>query len=65
MQQVPIRTISFLPVKIKITIEQTIPLYQKLAPRIKELKALGLSHKEIAAKLNISRKTIRKGLLVD
>ena len=61
---VPIRTMSLIQVKIKITFDQTIPLYQKLASKIKELKALGLSNKTIAAKLKISRKTIRKALLV-
>jgi hypothetical protein len=50
---------------MKITIEQTIPLYKKLAPKIKELKALDMSYKNIGVKLNISRKTIRKGLSVN
>jgi len=39
-----------------------VPLYQKLAPKIKELKALGMLHEEIAARLKISRKTVRKGV---
>jgi hypothetical protein len=58
----PIRTLSHIPVKIKITIEQVLPLYQKLAPKIRELKALKMTYKDIEAKLNISKKTIRKGL---
>jgi len=49
-------------VKIKITIEQVVPLYQKLAPKIRELKALGMSNIEIAAKLQISIKTVKRGL---
>ena len=57
-----IRTLSLLPIQIKITINQTVPLYQKLAPKIKELKALGMLHDEIAARLKISRKTVRKSL---
>jgi len=52
-------------VKIKITIEKTIPLYQKLAPKIRELKVLGMTHKEIATKLRVSIKTIRKGLSIN
>jgi hypothetical protein len=59
----PIRTLSLLPVNIKITIEQTIPLYQKLAPKIKELKALEMTNIEIAGKLKISTKTIIKASL--
>jgi orotate phosphoribosyltransferase-like protein len=49
-----------MPMKIKITIEQAVPLYQKLAPKIRELKALGMTANEIATTLKISRKTIRK-----
>lgn len=60
---VPIRTISLLPVKIKITMNENIPLYQKLAPKIRELKALGMSNKDIETTLKISRKTIRKSLI--
>ncbi len=62
-RQQPIRTLSLLPVRIKITIEQTMPLYQKLAPKIKELKALGLSINEIGIRLNINTKTVRKSLI--
>ena len=59
---VPIRTLSLMPMTVKITIEQTVPLYQKLAPKIRELKTLGMSINEIASILKISRKTINKGL---
>ena len=59
---VPIRTISLISAKIKITFDQPMPLYQRLAPKIKELKALGMSNLEIEAKLNISKTTVRKGL---
>lgn len=48
--------------KIKITIEQVMPLYQKLAPKIRELKTLGMTNIEIAKALMVSRKTIRKGI---
>ncbi len=51
-----------IPVKIKITMNENIPLYQKLAPKIRELKALNLTNNEIAVRLKISYKTIRKGL---
>jgi len=37
-------------------------VYQKLGSKIMELKALGMSHEEIAAKLKINRKTVGKGL---
>ena len=50
----PIRTLSLIPVKIKITIEQIVPLYKKLAPKIRELKALGMTQDKIAKKLTIS-----------
>ena len=53
---------SLIPVQIKITYNNNIPLYQKLAPKIKELKALAMTNVEIATKLQISRKTVRKGL---
>jgi DNA-binding NarL/FixJ family response regulator len=56
---------SLIPMQIKITFDQTIPLYQKLAPKIKELKALGMTNIEIASKLKISRKTIQKASLVN
>ncbi len=58
----PIRTLSLIPVKIKITIEQRKPLYQKLAPKIRELKVLGMTNRKIAKTLNICQKTIKKGL---
>ena len=61
-QWVPIRTISLIPVRIKIILDQPVPLYRKLAPKIKELKALGMSNIEIETKLNINKTTIRKGL---
>src|SRR3990167_1841331 len=43
----PIRTLSLLPMKIKITMNENIPLYQQLAPKIRELKALGMTNREI------------------
>ncbi len=48
--------------QIKITIEQTVPLHQKLAPKIKELKALEMTNTEIAERLNASRKTVQNGI---
>jgi hypothetical protein len=62
-RQGPIRTESLLPIQIKIPLNETIPVYQKLASKIKELKALGMSNEEIAAKLKINRKTVGKGLV--
>ncbi len=61
-RQGPIRTESLLSVKIKIPLNETIPIYQKLASKIKELKVLGMSHEEIASKLKINKKTVSKAL---
>ncbi|MBN2478767.1 MAG: hypothetical protein JXA94_00920 [Parachlamydiales bacterium] len=58
----PIRTMSLIPIRIKITLNENIPLYQKLARKIRELKALKMTEKQIAIKLNVSTKTIRKTL---
>ncbi len=41
---------------------ENVPLYQKLAPKIRELKALGMTQDQIAMKLNVSIKTVRKSL---
>ncbi len=60
-----IRTLSLIQMKIKIAIEQIVPLYQKLAPKIRELKALGMTNVEISERLKISRKTVRKALSVN
>ncbi|NGX28813.1 MAG: hypothetical protein K940chlam1_01000 [Candidatus Anoxychlamydiales bacterium] len=60
----PIRTISFIPVQIKITFDQPVPLYQKLSSKIKELNVLGMPCKEIAVTLKISLKTVKKDLHV-
>ncbi|HUD02167.1 MAG TPA: hypothetical protein VMR37_07550 [Rhabdochlamydiaceae bacterium] len=60
-RQVPIRTISFIPCQIKLPLNQSTPIYQKLAPKIKELKALGMSNAAIAYRLNINIKTVIKG----
>src|SRR5580693_3088736 len=61
-RQVPIRTISFIPCQIKIPLNQTTAVYQKPAPKIKELKALGMSIQEISLKLAINGKTVGKAL---
>jgi hypothetical protein len=50
--------------QIKIPCHQSLPVYQVLAPKIKELHALGLSNKDIAARLKINKKTVAKGLTV-
>ncbi|HUD02173.1 MAG TPA: hypothetical protein VMR37_07580 [Rhabdochlamydiaceae bacterium] len=59
----PIRTSSQIPAQVKITLNQSTAVYQKLAPKIKELKALGMSQEVIANKLDVNVKTIRKGAL--
>ncbi len=58
----PIRTLSLIPVQIKITYNTTIPLYKKLASKIKKLRVLGITNIKIAAKLRISIKTVQKSL---
>ena len=58
----PIRTASLIPVKVKVPIDQTIAVYQKLAPKIKEMKALGMSYRDIAVSLGIDKKTVGKAL---
>jgi hypothetical protein len=62
-RQEPIRTISLIPCQIKIPLNQLTAVYQKLAPKIKELKALGMSNETIAKMLKIDRKTVGKGLV--
>lgn len=54
--------ISLIPMKIKIIFDQSMPLYQKLSAKIKELKVLDMSYTEIETKLNISKTTVKKGL---
>jgi DNA-binding CsgD family transcriptional regulator len=39
------------------------PVYQKIAPKIKELKALGMSNIAIANRLNINIKTVGKAII--
>lgn len=58
----PIRTAAQIEVKIKISLNQTVPVYQMFAPKIKKLKALGMSNNDIAKTLKINRKTVKKGL---
>jgi DNA-binding NarL/FixJ family response regulator len=48
--------------QVKIPCHQSLPVYQALSSKIKELKVLGLSNDNIAAKLKINRKTVGKGL---
>jgi hypothetical protein len=37
-------------------------IYQKLAPKIKEMKALGMSYRDISIRLGIDKKTVGKAL---
>ena len=57
-----IRTVSQIPVRIKIPLDQTIAVYQKLASKIQEMKALGMSYREIAVGLEIDKKTVGREL---
>ena len=56
----PIRTASLIPVKAPL--DQTIAVYQKLAPKIKEMKALGMSYRDISVSLDIDKKTLGRAL---
>ena len=58
----PIRTASLIPARVKVPVEQTRAVYQKLAPKIKEMKALGMSYRDIAVSLGIDKKTVGKAL---
>ena len=56
----PIRTASEIHSKIIIQPLEQIPLYQKLAQKVKELHLLGMSYREITKALNINKKTAIK-----
>ena len=58
----PIRTAALIPVKVKVPLNPTIAVYQKLAPKIKEMKDLGTSYRDIAVRLKIDKKTVGKTL---
>ena len=60
----PIRTASLLPFQVKIPCNAATPLYQILSPKIKELKVLGMTNNDIAAKLGVNRKTIARSLQI-
>jgi hypothetical protein len=62
-RQQPIRTFSQIPVQVKIPCHQALPVYQVLASKIKELKALGLSNNNIASRLKVHKTTVVKGLI--
>lgn len=56
----PIRTASEITANIIIQPLQRIPLYQKLAKKITELRLLGMTYKEIAKSLNVAEKAVIK-----
>ena len=56
----PIRTASEIHVKIIIQPLERIPLYQKLAQKVKELHLLGMTYRKIAKDLNLDKKTAIK-----
>jgi DNA-binding NarL/FixJ family response regulator len=56
----PIRTASEIQAKIIIQPLERIPLYQKLAQKVKELHLLGMTYEEIAKSLDVSKKTVKK-----
>jgi DNA-binding NarL/FixJ family response regulator len=57
-RSIPIRTTSEISAHIKILPVVRIPLYQKLAKKVQELVALGMSLRAIAKILKVSKKTI-------
>ncbi len=59
----PIRTISQISIQLKVPCHQILALNETLAPKIRELKVLGMTNKDIALRLRIDRKTVAKGLL--
>ena len=56
----PIRTISELAARIVIQTPVRMALYQKLAQKVRELHALGMSLKNIADSLNVSLMTAKR-----
>lgn len=56
---------SLISVQIKISVEQTLAIYQKLAPKIKEMKALGMSYRDIAQSLGVNKKTVGRALALN
>lgn len=51
--------------KVKIPCLESVPIYQIMSDKIKELKALGLFNEEIAMRLGINKKTVTQGLLFE
>lgn len=56
----PIRTAAEISAKIIIQPLERIPLYQKIAKKVAELRLLGMPHKEIAKSLDIAKNTVIK-----
>jgi hypothetical protein len=54
MREGPIRTISQIPIQIRISSHQALPIYQVLSTKIKELSALEMTIEQIAFSLNPS-----------
>lgn len=54
--------VSQIPMKLKVPCHQTLPIHKVLAPKIQELKVLGMTNRDIDLRLKIDRKTVAKGL---
>ena len=50
----PIRTIGEITARIPIKSIQQVPLYQRIAPKVTQLRLLGMSYKQIGQALNVS-----------
>ena len=58
----PICTAFLIPVKVKVPLDPTIAVYQKLAPKIKEMKALGMSYRETSCEPWVDKKAVERAL---
>jgi hypothetical protein len=48
--------------KVKVPCHENVPIYQVLSEKIKELKVLRMTNKDIALRLKIDKKNVTKGL---
>ena len=56
----PIRTLGEITARIPIKPTQQVPLYQRIARKVAQLHALGMSYKQISQALNVSQSLVRK-----
>ena len=56
----PIRTVGEITARIPIKPAQQVPLYQRIASKVTQLRLLGMSYKEIGQALHVSPSLARK-----